>query len=67
MGANEEQIMLLVSAHVDPVSYSLVLYSLAFVVYFCTFSFITTNSSYFIPNMAVHKHRPQRRQRATQA
>jgi hypothetical protein len=36
MGSNEEQIQLLVSAHVDHVSYALVLYSLAFVVYFCT-------------------------------
>lgn len=35
MGSNEEQILLLVSANVDHVSYSLVIYSLAFVVYFC--------------------------------
>jgi len=36
MGSNEEQIHLLISAHVDHVSYVLVLFSLAFVVYFCT-------------------------------
>lgn len=37
MGSNEEQILLLVSANVDHVSYSLVIFSLAFVVYFCKF------------------------------
>jgi hypothetical protein len=37
MGANEEQIHLLISAKVDHVSYSLVMYSLAFVLYSCTF------------------------------
>jgi hypothetical protein len=35
MGANEEQIQLLVSAKIDHVSYSLIIYSIAFVVYFC--------------------------------
>lgn len=35
MGSNEEQIHLLISASVDHVSYALVLYSLAFVLYFC--------------------------------
>jgi hypothetical protein len=54
MGANEEQIVLLVSAHVDPVSYSLVLYSLAFVVYFCTFP-SSTNYSHSISNMGVYE------------
>ena len=36
MGSNEEQIHLLISAHVDHVSYVLVLFSLAFIVYFRT-------------------------------
>ena len=37
MGANEEQIQLLVSAGIDHVSYTLILFSVAFVLYFCTF------------------------------
>jgi hypothetical protein len=35
MGSNEEQIQLLVTANVDHVSYALILYSLAFLLYFC--------------------------------
>jgi hypothetical protein len=35
MGANEEQIQFLVSEGVDHVSYTLVIFSLAFFVYFC--------------------------------
>jgi len=38
MGSNEEQIALLMTAEVDHVSYVLVLFSIAFLVYFCTFS-----------------------------
>jgi hypothetical protein len=59
MGANEEQIVLLVSAHVDPVSYSLVLYSLAFVVYFCTFPVVATNIRHTISDMALHRYWPE--------
>ena len=40
MGANEEQIQLLVSAGIDHVSYTLILFSLAFVIYFCSFLFL---------------------------
>ena len=55
MGSNEEQIHLLLSAHVDHVSYVLVLYSLAFVIYFCTDPKLSlTNSSHTVPNIVIH-------------
>ena len=38
MGSDEEQITLLVTAGIDHISYALVLFSIAFLVYFCTFS-----------------------------
>lgn len=38
MGANEEQILFLVSTTVDPLSFCLALYSLAFFLYFCNTS-----------------------------
>ena len=68
MGSNEEQIALLVTAGVDHVSYVLVLFSIAFLVYFCTFSlspplFAHSNVSRFVPNMALFQQRPQRRRR----
>jgi hypothetical protein len=36
MGSNEEQIALLMTAAIDHVSYTLVIFSVAFLVYFCT-------------------------------
>jgi len=54
MGANEEQIQLLISAHVDHVSYSLVIYSLAFVLYFCKFLVLRSDSSRPLLDLAVH-------------
>jgi hypothetical protein len=35
MGSNEQQIALLITANIDHVSYVLVIFSLAFLVYFC--------------------------------
>jgi len=60
MGSNEEQILLLVSANVDHVSYSLTIYSLAFVVYFCNFLLSPKlTDSRIIPDMALHGHRTE--------
>ena len=58
MGSNEEQILLLVSANVDHVSYSLVIFSLAFVVYFCKFpSICQAHDSRIISDLGIYCHR----------
>jgi hypothetical protein len=54
MGANEEQIQLLVSEQVDHVSYVLVLYSVAFLVYLCIRSAFPANPSHYVLNLAVY-------------
>jgi len=59
MGSNEEQIALLMTAGIDHVSYVLVLFSVAFLVYFCTPSplFAHSNVSCFVSNMALFQQR----------
>jgi hypothetical protein len=61
MGSNEEQIQLLVSEHVDHVSYALVLYSVAFLMYFCTYPFLVgSNISNLILDQTIFNNRKER-------
>jgi hypothetical protein len=63
MVANEEQILFLISTEMDPYSLALIIYGLAFLLYFCNISsqIYPINFSDFVSDMVIHRVRSKSR------